>query len=71
MLSVSGLCPGLQASNNPGLFKIVSGCFGLPLGTYHLYIFERFTYHDQSLTMMSNFFFSNFARPHDDPCMWG
>ena len=32
MLSVSGLCPGLQASNNPGLFKIVSGCFGLPLG---------------------------------------
>jgi hypothetical protein len=46
MLSVSGLCPGLQASNNPGLFKIVSGCFGLPLGTCHLYIFERFTYHD-------------------------
>lgn len=35
MLSVSGLCPGLQASNNPGLFKIVSGCFGLPLGKTH------------------------------------
>lgn len=32
MLSVGGMCPTLQASSNPGLFKIVSGCFGLPLG---------------------------------------
>ena len=41
MLSVSGLCPGLQASNNPGLFKIVSGCFGLPLGPYRLLFFRQ------------------------------
>ena len=34
MLSVGGLCPGLQMSNNPGLFRIVSGCFGLPLGNF-------------------------------------
>ena len=38
MLSVGGLCPGLQASNNPGLLKIVSGCFGLPLGNVEIEI---------------------------------
>ena len=31
MLSVGGACPGLAATN-PGLQKIVSGTFGLPLG---------------------------------------
>ena len=37
MLSVGGACPALAAAN-PGLQKIVSGAFGLPLGTIKINI---------------------------------
>jgi hypothetical protein len=61
MLSVGGMCPTLQASSNPGLFKIVSGCFGLPLGKTQPFYFNYITNYSPSCKSYYKYQILNFG----------